>query len=158
MCDCGKNCSIPTGPIGPQGPQGEDGAQGATGPAGPQGPQGEDGDFIPLAWTDITLINGWQTAGPDVPQYAIRNGWLYLRGNVNPGPSTSDAAFTNLPLVDQTLPTLFNTIEKIGPFFFTPVHSVFTMVKSTGEMSISNYSDASLGGWVLDTVGPVSIR
>ena len=83
--DC--NDKIPVGPIGPQGPQGE------VGPQGPQGEQGIPGEPPVITWVPLPLINGY-VAGDVNPEYAIANGFIYMRGIVKKTDS-SLASFTD---------------------------------------------------------------
>lgn len=159
MCECGKGCSVPVGPIGPQGPQGEPGANGATGANGAQGEQGDTGaqgipgDSIPFVWTDFTLINDWQGAFAQTPQYSIVNGFLHMRGVLSLGPTTASGEFAQLDpggLSSGVQAAIHDTGVPVAS-------SGFNWTNFTKELVVSNWSIGN-GRWSLDSVPPLSIR
>jgi len=148
MCDCGNNCSIPTGPKGDQGPQGEQGEQGLQ---GPQGVKGDDGDTIPLEWNDLELVNGYEVH-VNTPQFAIRNGYLYFRGGVKKA-TPSIVQFTNQDFgftvaVQTTVGdrrSLFGVSIDIEALSFQPGGGVFPQTNVAHTL-------------LLDSMAPISIR
>lgn len=178
--DCGGG--IPAGPIGPQGPQGNDGATGAQGASVIQSFVSNgvtmingvlypintlvqllsNGEYIsagiiytvtPLVWNNLVLINGWTASiGANVPQYAIGNGFLYLRGALIKTDATDDA-FASLDAgFTDTVRAVISDAD-----ITTPVFSAFDVSGAASELRIIEYT-ATVQPWRLDSVGPISIR
>jgi len=160
-CDsknCG--CGIPVGPIGPKGPVGEQGPQGPQGPQGipgENGQDGKDGDSIPLDWQNLTLINDWNAVNLQTPQFAIRNGLLYLRGKIEQGPTTADGIFANL-----------NPSDFGGPSLSAGLSTSIASESSPSDVSVLNWANLSKAldivdwtssqTWLLDSIPVLSIR
>lgn len=178
--DCGGN--IPVGEIGPQGPKGDTGATGAAGTSVVQSFVSDgitmingvlypintlvqllsSGSYIsagviytitPLVWQNLELINGWTASiGANAPQYAIGNGFLYLRGAVIKTGATDDA-FASLDAgFTDTVRSVVSDADVT-----TPVFSAFDVAGAASELRIIEYTNTSQP-WRLDSVGPISIR
>jgi Collagen triple helix repeat (20 copies) len=165
MCDCGNNCKVPVGPIGPQGPQGEQGEQGVAGANGAQGPQGDTGaqgipgDSTPLEWNNFALQNDWQPVATQTPQFAIRNGMMYLRGRIAQGASTASGVFATLDPSGYPggAPLSAGVITAITAITNNPaVVSNLYWANLAKTLNIPDYASGFF--WSLDSVPPISIR
>jgi len=144
MCDC--DCKIPVGPMGPQGPQGEQGPQGDT---GPQGPAGDPPTFN---WINLPLENGY-TAGPITPQYAIVNGFVYMRGIViRTTSSLAPFTYQNFGMTQSVLTTCG---DKISDIFTTIEIEQLTFLAGAGGVSPLQSRTHYL---LLDSMAPLSIQ
>lgn len=90
-------------------------------------------------WQNITLINGWASAGTDTVQYRIDNfGQVQLRGSLDPA-GASSSIFATLPVGVRPLRDTFLSS-------YDPSGSYFIRINTTGSMIAANPSSNSLAG------------
>lgn len=107
-------------------------------------------EIAPLNWIDMVLENGWATSAvtTQIAQYAISNGFLYMRGFLN-GAAATNATFTTIANMGFSNTAASEISE------YTGVNHKLITASSGGLLRIPAYSTAI---HVLDTVPPISIR
>lgn len=110
-----------------------------------------------LTWNNITLLNSWTAGiGVNVPQYAVSNGFLYLRGTANHSSATSTTLATLAGVGNTDSIITCVSTNSVGA---ANIPSALLEISSVGTLSCYDSSGLPEGTQILlDSIPPISIR